>query len=490
MGKKTSIGLVAGAGLGAAAAAALRRRWTGRAPGTGGESPAPGPSGEAFLEHLAEGVRIPTISHEDPDRVDSASFAEFHEFLRATYPRTFDRLRTAVVAGHSLLLEWEGRDPLAPPILLLSHLDVVPVEAGTEDDWPQPPFAGVRDEEHLWGRGTIDDKGPLVGMFEAVEGLLAEGFEPEVTLFLAIGHDEEVGGARGAAAIAEVLAGRGIRFEFVLDEGGAVVESFFPEAEGSFALIGIGEKGYLDVELVATAEGGHSSVPPAHTAVGRLAAAVYRLENHPMPARVGVQAAFFTALAPALPGVQGVALRNAVRLGPLVERRLAALPHGNALIRTTAAVTMIDGGVKPNVLPQRARAVVNFRILPGDTIEGVLEYVQRVVGDDIEVNELESGFSGSPPPLATTDSAAYGLLTETVAEVFPGCLPAPWILMGATDSRHYVTLADDVYRFAPFRMTPDDMGRVHGTGERIRLADAEGVIAFYRRLIGRACGAR
>jgi len=489
MATKKGIGLIAGAGLGAAAAAALRRRWSergGDAAGSPGSEP--GEAGVAFLDHLAEAVRIPTIGYEDPGRVDTASLQEFHEFLRDTYPRCHQRLRYETVARFSLLYEWEGRDPAAPPVLLMGHMDVVPVESGTEEGWPHGPFSGERDDRYLWGRGTIDDKGPVVAMFEAVEGLLAEGFEPDRTLYLAVGHDEETGGRAGAVAVAATLAERGVRFEFVLDEGGGIVEGLLPGATRPVGLIGIGEKGYLNVELVVEGGGGHSSVPPPSTTVGRLAAAVHRLEQSPMPARLGVQSGFFTAVAPALGGAQGQVLRNAGRLGPLVERKLAALPASNALIRTTAAVTMIEGGEKPNVLPQQASAVVNFRLLPGDDIDGVLAHVRGVVGGDVTVRPLEGGFTADPSPLSSPDSAAFEMISATITELYPDVVLAPWILMGATDSRHYQAIADNVYRFAPFTLTPEDMSRIHGTGERVRLADAERAVAFFRRLLRRACG--
>ena len=488
-GTKKGMGLVAGAGLGAAAAAALRRRWAARRTPAAPEVPLIGEAGRAFLDHLAEAVRIPTVSREDRSLIDRAPFDEFHAFLARTYPRVHQDLTREVVAGYSLLYAWEGADPGAPAVLLMGHLDVVGVEPGTEGDWEHPPFAGERDDRYMWGRGTTDDKGSVIALFEAVEALLAEGFRPDVTLYLAIGHDEEVGGTEGAAALAALLAARGVRLDFVLDEGGTVITGYLPGLKAPLALVGIGEKGYLNVELVAQGSGGHSSVPPPHTAIGLLAAAVQRLEASPLPARLAGQKEFFDALAPAMGGLPGLALRNLDRLGPLVERRLASVPAGNALIRTTGAVTMIEGGVKPNQLPQSARAVANFRLLPGDNVAGVLDHVRAVAGEGITVRQLEGGFSAEPSRLADTGSASYRLLAETIGEVFPDAVTAPWIETGATDSRHYLAIAENVYRFCPFRSTPDDMGRMHGTGERLGLADADGLVEFYQRLVRRACGA-
>lgn len=485
---KKGMGIIAGAGVGAAAAAALRRRWAARRPGATPAQPSPGEAGRRMLDHLAEAVRIPTISREDRSLIDRAPFDEFHAFLERTYPLVHRDLRREVVAGHSLLYTWEGTDPAVPAVLLMGHLDVVGIEPGTEDDWEHPPFAGDEDGEYLWGRGTTDDKGSVIALFEAVEGLLAERFRPDVTMYLAVGHDEEIGGGEGAAAVAALLAERGVRLDFVLDEGGAVITGLWPGVTRPFALLGIGEKGYLNLELVAEGSGGHSSIPPPHTAIGVLAEAVRRLEATPLPARLDVQAGLLAALAPAVGGLAGLALRNLERLQPLAERRLSAFPAGNALIRTTGAVTMIEGGVKPNQLPQSARAVANFRLLTGDTVAGVLAHVRRVAGEGVAVRPLEGAFTAEPSVLADTGSASHRLVAETIEEVFPDATVAPWIVLGATDSRHYLPIAENVYRFTPLRLALDDLSRMHGTGERLRLGDADGAVAFYRRLIGRACG--
>jgi carboxypeptidase PM20D1 len=486
--RKKGIKIIAGAGVGAAAAAALRRRWAGRRGGVEPRVPEPGSPGDRYLEHLAAAVRIATISNEDRALTDPVPFTAFHQFLETTYPLVHSHLSREVVAEHSLLFTWEGSDPNAPPVLLMGHMDVVGIEPGTEAGWSHPPFAGERDEEFLWGRGTLDDKCSVIAIFEAVEGLLAEGFRPDVTLYVAIGDDEEIGGGQGAAAVAALLASRGVRLDFVLDEGGAVVSGLLPGVTRPVALVGIGEKGYLNVELIAEGAGGHSSVPPEHTAVGALAEAVACLEVNPVPARLDSQAGFFAALAPVLGGAGGLVLRHADRLGTLVEKRLGASRPGNALIRTTTAVTMIHGGVKPNVLPQSARAVVNFRVIPGDTVAGVLAHVRAVVGEGITVRQLEGGFSAEPSPLSSTESAAFRVVAETIGEAFSDAAVIPWIVMGATDARHYIPVAADVYRFSPFRLTPADLSLMHGTGERLRLSDADGALGFYRTIIQKACG--
>jgi carboxypeptidase PM20D1 len=488
--KKTVGGLIAGAGVGAAAAAALRRRWGGAGEDVvgGGAMPEPGSPAASFLEHLAEAVRFETVSYEDRSRIDLTQFDAFHEFLAATYPLAHEHLRREVIAGHSLLFTWEGLDSDAAPILLMAHQDVVPIEPGTEDSWEQAPFAGNLEGSHLWGRGTLDDKGSLIGIFEAVESLLAEGHRPGSTVYLVFGHDEEIGGTVGAAAVAAALEERGVRLSFVLDEGGAVARDFFDGLDGPIALLGVAEKGYLNVELRATGVGGHSSTPPPHTAVGLIALAIAAIEESPMPAHLDVQAPLLDAIGRKTRGIRGLALRNREMFSGMIEKALSAKATTNALIRTTGAPTLVAGGVKPNILPQEATAVVNFRILPGDTTTDVLEHVQALVPEGVEVRVLEGGFSAEPSPRARDDGGAFGLIADTITAVHPDAIVAPWILMGATDSRYFAGIADDVYRFAPFSATPDDMSRVHGTGERIAVADAAPAVEFYRLLIQSAAG--
>lgn len=437
---------------------------------------------------MAEAIRIPTVAHEDRSCDDTEALGQMHTFLAETYPLVHQYLHREVVAEHSLLYRWDGRDASASPVLLMAHIDVVPVEPGTEDDWEHPPFSGERADGFVWGRGAVDDKGALVAIFEAVESLLAQGFEPDTTLYISIGHDEEIGGGLGASSVARLLADRGVRLDFVLDEGGAVAVDMLPGAKAPVALLGIGEKGYLNVELTATDAGGHSSVPPKSTAVGKLAAAIRALEQHPMPARLEVQRGFFEAIAVVLPAPQAVAVRNPDLFSRLIERRMSAAPQTNALIRTTTAVTMAEGGVKPNLLPQQARAVANFRIMPGDTPASVIAHVRSQVGEGVTARPLAAGFTSDPSPLSDPESAAFRLIADVIGDVFDGVAVAPWILMGATDSRYFAPIADNVYRFTPFRMGPTDLQRIHGTGERVRVDDADPAVAFYERLVRRACG--
>jgi carboxypeptidase PM20D1 len=364
-------------------------------------------------------------------------------------------------------------------------MDVVPVEPGTETQWSVSPFDAGRTTSHLIGRGAIDDKGGLIAMFEAVEAAIDAGFTPERTVMLAIGHDEESMGSAGAASVVELLLDRSVRAEFVLDEGGFVTEGVAPATKQPIALVGISEKGYLDLEVTASGDPGHSSAPPKTTAIGRLAEAIAALQANPLPAHLELQSDFFESISRAArPGARHL-IRNVVKLRGLGVRLLGRQASTNALIRTSMAPTIVEGGVKSNVLPASARAVINFRILPGDTVDSIVTHVRSVVGDDLELRVLQ-GWEAS----AVTDvtSSGYRMVADVIGSVFPDALVAPWVVIGATDARYYTRISDTVLRFLPFRMNADELTGFHGIDERVRLTDAESAVRFYRRLIERAAG--
>lgn len=447
-------------------------------------APVPGPAldADAAARRLAGAVRFPTVSYQDPARRDSAAFRGLHAYLAAAFPRVHATLRREVVSDLSLLYSWPGEDTTLAPVVLLSHLDVVP--PGADSAWTHPPFAGDVADGFIWGRGTLDDKVGVLGLLEAVERSLAEGFVPARTVYLAFGHDEEAGGQQGAVRLAATLVARGIRPAFVLDEGGAVVEEALPGLAHPVALIGVAEKGYLSVELAVEGAGGHSSMPPAHTAVGRLAAAVAALEAHPMPARFdGAAARMFDVLGPEMALPQRVVLANRWLFGPILPGLLSGTPAANAMIRTTTAPTMLSGSDRENVLPARATAVINFRILPGDTVEGVLAHVREGIDDDgVQVTALPG--ASDPSPVSDEAGFGYPLLERTALETRTrdDLLVAPFLVVGATDGRHYTALTDEVFRFAPFTLRGDDRARIHGTDERIAVADYATVVRFYHRL--------
>jgi carboxypeptidase PM20D1 len=437
----------------------------------------------AAAGRLAGALRFPTISHEGGASVEAAAFQGLHQYLEQTFPRTHATLAREAINGYSLLYTWKGRKPELPPVLLLSHQDVVPVEPGTEKEWTHPAFSGFLDDAWVWGRGSLDDKVGVLGLLEATETLLNLGFQPDRTIYFAFGHDEEVGGRQGAAEIAKVLARRGVRPAFVLDEGGLIAVDAVPGLKRPVALVGTAEKGYLSVELVARSEGGHSSMPPPHSAIGLLAAAVEKLEDHPLPARIeGATRRSYQYLAPEMPFGPRMALANLWLFSPLLERQAAADPAANARIRTTTAATIFQSGVKENVLPHEARAVVNFRILPGDTIQGVLRHVRDTVGPGIRVSATGDANS-EPSPEADVRAPEFSMVQRTLAQTFPDALVSPNLLSGGTDTKRYLSLTRNVYRFVPMRLKPEDLKRIHGTNERLGIANYGEIVRFYAQLI-------
>ncbi len=474
--------------------------WRVAAPGVPGPALVKEPvDAEGAARRLARAVRFETVALDFRElgrpggRADPlGSFLEMQAWLRETYPKVYEQLTVERIGGASLLMRWAGTDESLAPMLLLAHQDVVPVAPGTEGAWAHPPFEGVRAGGHIWGRGTWDNKGNLIAQMEAVEGLVAAGFVPRRTVYLAFGHDEEVGGEQGARAMAEHLAMRGVRLAFVLDEGLLVTEGIVPGVGPPAALIGVAEKGYLTVELQAGGAPGHSSMPPpaGEGAVGRLAAALAALEARPMPARMDIASAMLQPLLPAIGGSMRVALANLWLFGPLVQSRLAQAAGTQAMLRTTTAMTMLRAGVRENVLPGSATAWVNFRILPGDSIQGVLAHVRETVaGTGVEVSvSRAAGDASEPSPRSATDTAGYLAIEKAVRETFADALVAPGLMIAATDSRHFLAISDAVYRFSPVRAGPDDLARFHGTNERIGEDNLAEMVRFYRRLVRHAAG--
>lgn len=441
----------------------------------------------ALAQRLAGALRFKTISYQDSTQFDARQFDGFQQYLRTTFPKVHSTLKLERVNGYGLLYEWTGSDPGLAPIMLLAHQDVVPVEPGTETRWTEPPFEGRIAAGYVWGRGALDDKGSLVGILEAVEHLLAGGAQPRRTVYLAFGYDEEVGGRRGAARIAELLASRNVHPEFVLDEGGTVATGLVSGVAAPVALVGIAEKGYVTVSLTAQAEGGHSSMPPPQTAVGILAAGLTRLEGQQMPRAIrGATADMFDYLGPEMSFGRRLVIANRWLFGGVLAGRFGATPQGNAMLRTTTAPTVLQAGVKENVLPSSARALVNFRILPGDSVGSVLEHVRQVVHDPrITVQALEETQS-NPSGVTSADGEPFKLLARTIRQVIPEAVVTPWLVVGATDSRHYARLTPNVLRFVGSTIGEGDVRRVHGTDERVGVQAYATAVRVYVQLLRNA----
>jgi carboxypeptidase PM20D1 len=446
----------------------------------------PAAAGEAATR-LAEAVRYKTISYQDRSRIDTGEFNQLLGFLRASFPLVFSRLQVETVADYSLLIRWPGSDPAAPDILFTAHTDVVPIEPGTEQDWTHPPFAGVIADGRIYGRGTLDDKVGVLSLLEAAEALLAAGFEPRGDIVLAFGHDEEIGGEQGAAALAARMREQGMHFSWMVDEGGFVVADN-PTLPGvSVATVNVAEKGYLTLTLTATGDGGHSSMPLPVSTIGRLAAALDTIERNPFPPRlVEPVRAMLERMAPHAGTAQRLVLENLWLTDFLVAEQMTGNRVTNAYVRTTTALTMFNAGVKENVVPQRAEARVNFRLLPGDTPEYVVQTIEELIDDP--AIEISYDRWQNVPPVADYEGGGFPVIEQAIANSYPDTLVTPGLLMATTDTRHYIDLADDQYRFHGMLVTTRQTGSVHGTDEYIDIASYEKAIAVARDMMRLGAG--
>ncbi len=437
----------------------------------------------AAAQRLGAAVKLQTIaSAADADQSTDA-FRALHDLIAQSFPAFHAVAKREIVANYSLLYTWEGSDPKAPPIALLAHQDVVPIAPGTDGDWQVPPFSGELKDGFIWGRGSWDDKGNLFAMLEAAEQLAKDDFRPRRTIYFAFGHDEEVSGKRGAAAISKLLQSRGVRLDFVFDEGLLITDGILKGVDKPVALIGVAEKGYVTLTLAATATPGHSSLPPPDTAIGTLSAALARLESKPFPASVsGVMRETLETAAPEMNFGSRVALSNLWLLEPLVRAQFLKTAQTAAMIRTTTALTIFNAGNKENVLPGRAEATVNFRLLPGETEESVIARVKSVIADD-RIKVTPNPGNTNPPPKTSTSTPSYQAVNRTIREIFPDVLVVPGLMVAATDSRNYLDVTGNIFRFSPVRATAEDLKRFHGTNERLSVANYADMIRFYRRLV-------
>ncbi|KIG14716.1 putative M20/M25/M40 family peptidase [Enhygromyxa salina] len=431
------------------------------------------------VDRLSEAIRIQTISPQDPASFDPAPFIAFHQLLERSFPLVHAQLEREIVSDYSLMYRWPGADPSAAPIILAAHMDVVP--ADDPSAWSHPPFAAEQAEGFMWGRGTMDDKGALMAILEATEAMLAAGITPPRTVYLCFGHDEELTGS-GAAAMAKLLHARGVEAEFLLDEGTGITVGMFPAVEQPVALIGLSEKGSATIELLVELEGGHSSAPPDQTAIGILAAAVARVEAQQLPGSLdGPFRQTLDTLGPEMHGPLKLVATNLWLFAPVMTRALLASSTTASSVRTTTAVTVIEGGVKANVLPPRARALVNHRINAGDTVERVVAHVREAVDDPRVQVTLVVG--NEVPRISDAQAPGFSTIARAVREVNPEVLVAPGLFVAATDARHYVGVAKQVYRLSAFFITKQDVPRYHGVDERLSLEHYAGMIQFYGRIL-------
>jgi len=435
-----------------------------------------------IADRLSRMIQLPTVSAE-LDARGMQPFEDFVALLRELYPSTHEALTVERHTDLGLLLHWRGRAGRPEdPVVLMAHYDVVPVEES--DAWTHPPFAGVVADGVVYGRGALDDKGPLIVVLEAVENLLADGFTPARDVYLSFGGSEETFG-RAAEEIARVLRDRGIVPWLVVDEGGAVVDAPLPFVPGRAAMIGVGEKGVMTLRLSARGDGGHASAPPALTAVRRVARAVDRLGPTTFRPRVSTAIVrMLTRFAAETPG----AARHLLRLlgcAPWLTGRVFAALGGEAaaLVRTTVAPTMQSGGTAANVLPSQASATVNLRIALGETTQQTVLRVRRRIRDPLVTVTVVD--ASEPSPESAVDNAQFALLADALAVSHPGIPAVPYVMMAATDSRHFHRFAPAVYRFAPLEMSNTQRASIHGVDEHVEIAALERGERFHRALLER-----
>ncbi len=478
------LGLVAAAGVGVSM---VRAATTYKAkPVEAGEQLAPeNVDLQRYINNLSKAIQIPTICNVDESLVDWSKFDEFHAFLKEAYPLIHENLELQIISTRSLMYHWKSAHPEKEPIAMLAHQDVVPVTPGTEDDWEYPAFSGQVADGFLWGRGALDIKNHLIGVMEAVETLLEEGYVPERDVYLCFGHNEEVmaeGDACGASCMMQWFKDHNIKLDSVIDEGGAILDVKVDKViDGHLAGVGIAEKGHVDFEISVNAKGGHSSQPPKHSALGQLSKIVCNLENHQFKAELTPQlSSLFNEIGKSTTYPVRCVMSNLPILKPAVTKICSAIPPVASMMRTTTAITMANGSPAPNVLPQKASVVANFRIMPGQTIEDVEAHIKKYAGPKAEVKLLAGK---NPSKISPTDSRAFKVIEKICKSMDPKAIVAPYLVMGGTDARQYEDVCDNIYRYSPFLMNTGLLLTTHGTNERIPLASLEDGVAFFKRYI-------
>ncbi|MCF7944740.1 MAG: M20/M25/M40 family metallo-hydrolase [Spirochaetia bacterium] len=438
------------------------------------------PDMDRVTAHLSEAVKFPTISRSKMDETDWKAFRSFQQWIFKTYPLIAEQLERNIIHEYTIILKWEGTDRSLKPALFTAHQDVVP--PGDESSWHFPPFSGTVKEGYLWGRGSLDIKVQLIQILESVEHLLSKKYKPRRTIYLAFGHDEEVNGNRGAAAAAAYFKSQGIRFSFLIDEGGCVTEGMLEGMHTPAATVGVVEKGYLDIEMTAQRSGGHSSMPPKHTSIGTLSQAIMRLEQKQMPLRMTPSMYhMLKSVSPYMSFRYRLITANLWLFRSLLMHMLAKSSTGNALLRSTITPTMAKGSSAPNVLSQKASTIINCRILPGDTTDMILKFIKKRTKSKYIHLDVIGG--ENPSKLSNISSREFAMLQETIRQIFPKAVTAPFIMVGGTDARKYEEVCDKIFRFSPYCIDKNELSRMHAYNERISLKNIEKGTQFFNQLI-------
>lgn len=430
-------------------------------------------SDQAVL-HLQQAIQLPTISTEKDQVADTVPFVRFGEFLQSNYPLV-DSLLEKKAFNYSWLYKWQGSASSLAPVVLMGHLDVVPVDSATIDQWEAPPFSGAIKNGKIYGRGSMDDKINVVAIMEACEMLLKQGYSPKRTIYFAFGHDEEVGGENGARLMAEYLGSQGIRPEFVLDEGGFIADGMIDGIDKSLALINTGEKGYASFKIAIRTSGGHSSNPPTDNTIGSLAKAITELEANQFSYRmIPVVEEQIKRVGPYFEFGKKIAFANTWLLGKPILQALNA--------HTTIAPTILEGGVKDNVIPTQASVVVNFRIMPGETVADVRKHIESVIADD-RISIESVGDENEPSRVSDHNTPSFQLIEKTIRQLHDDIVVSPGLLGAGTDSKHFLPICDNVYRFFPNRVNPSNVSGFHGSNEHMSVSNYYETIQFIHQLM-------
>lgn len=428
------------------------------------------------VERLSGAIKFKTVSFREREKMDMKEFEDFLDYLEESYPLVFQSLSAKRINTYALVLCWKGRSAELP-LLLTAHYDVVPA---SEEGWPYPPFSGKIAENRIWGRGSFDDKGALIALLESVERLLEEGFTPRRDLYFAFGFDEEIGGEHGAKEIAKYFREEKILFEAVLDEGGAVVDGNMMGIQKPIAVIGLAEKGNSSFRFTFHGEEGHSSTPPKHTSIGRMAAFIKDVEESPRPAVLTpTVAGMLKALAPYKKGMEAKLLANPEKYFFLLKKVLLKNPQTAAMLRSTVAFTMTQSGEAPNVLPRKASCIANVRVLEEDRVDEILEWFYSF-GHKFKLEILSKE---EATPSSSVETAVFKQLKKTIKKNFPDAVLTPYMMTGGTDCRQYQKVVKDSYRFSPCRVSQDELSRMHGRGEYLSIKNLKKMIDFYMDFI-------
>ena len=434
------------------------------------------------IENLSRSIQFQTISHPDYEKFNYEEFQRFLSWLEKEYFQVFKNLEKKYL-GKTLLLKWQGEASNLNPILLTGHYDVVPVRADADSIWQEGPFSGKIDGDYVWGRGALDDKSGVIAILEAVDYLLEKNFSPRRTVYLSFGHDEEIGGRRGAGKVVEHLINQGVELEWTLDEGSFLLKDIIPGINKPVAVINVAEKGSLTLQVIGKAEGGHSSMPSSKSSVGYLAEALLKLENNPIPGKLeGISLGLFDEVSKQMPFQYKILFANLWLFEPLINNFLSDSPTMNAVIRTTTAPTMLSASNRLNVLASEAVGTVNFRLHPRDNPEKIVNFVKDLISNEnIEVKNLSAGTLASS--VSDWETEGYRAISNSVREVYGDIIVAPGLMVGGSDSKHYAKAAKNSYRFNPFPLSANELSGLHGIDERIKKDDFLNGIRSYIKII-------